>query len=343
MKRIITGPLGGPSLATDFVNSQDYANAVGVSHDDGGGALRDGEIYLVNDSRLNEATFNTPLTEFAVGGWDRTDVAEELNSLFPALPVPRRFTYKQFLNAEAGISDVNEDLVSVNGDVPELEWKIQEATGVTQNRALGTVVNLDLVAPGWERQKTMILMRRIQRNILRRCYTLLSGIAVNTARTWDTTAGKDPDTDVRTSLAAGADISLVRPNTVVYGETAWTKRVLAHGAQNTASGFASKMLTPETLAQQLFVDTVKVSKIRYTANSTTRSQVVNNLVLSWYSEGPSEDDPSNIKRFVSPTRSGTPIRVYQWQLSDKRVLLVVEHFELVATTSSVGVRKETIS
>src|SRR5581483_6684593 len=110
-------------------------------------------------------------------------------------------------------------------------------------RGLSIRIDLDQVAdfPGssWEMEYTARLLQRCQRNEVRRAVDVAASGAVNVAKTWDNSAGKDPDQDVLTELINAADLVGVRPNRIVYGDTAWTKRLLAHRAQASAGGFAS--------------------------------------------------------------------------------------------------------
>ena len=55
------------------------------------------------------------------------------------------------------------------------------------------------------------LKRRILRNSLRRAITILSAGAINTAVTWNGTAGQDPDNEVLQQLVAAATQSGIRP------------------------------------------------------------------------------------------------------------------------------------
>jgi hypothetical protein len=189
------------------------------------------------------------------------------------------------------------------------------------------------------------LLRRLARNSLRRSLTLLSNAATNTTKTWDTTAGKDPDKDVETDLITAADASGVRPNRVFYGDTAWDKRRVSHRAQNTAGGFASAGMTPEQTAAYLNVDGVKVSRERYQSSASAKTQIVNNLVLMYYGmPNPDPEDPSNIKRFVTPIASGSGLfKVYTQQVSAKLYDISVEHYELTKVVSTLGARKFTVS
>ena len=55
------------------------------------------------------------------------------------------------------------------------------------------------------------------------------------------------------------------------------------------------------------------------------------------------EDPSNIKRFTSITESGGEWRVYVQQVTSKLVDITVEHYELIKITSTLGMRKFTVS
>ena len=107
----------------------------------------------------------------------------------------------------------------------------------------------------------------------------------------------------------------------------------------------------------LGVDQVYVSKERYASTKALKSQVVGNLVLMFTAmAGQDIEDPSNVKRFVSappnvfsadtsqsrPT-GGLDLNVYMHQLSAKKVEISVEHYSNVILTSSLGIRKFTIS
>jgi hypothetical protein len=135
----------------------------------------------------------------------------------------------------------------------------------------------------------------------------------------------------------------VRPNRVGYGDTSWSKRFLSHRAQPSAGGFASSGLTAEQLASILGVDKVMVSKERYSTGGS-KSEVLGNLVMMFMAlDGADTEDPSNIKRFVSPCEGGGPVRVYERQVTEKLYEIVVEHYELTKITSTLGIRKFTVS
>jgi len=312
-----------------------------------GAELRHEEISLANDSRFIEAYFNQPLTNYAIGGWDKTDYDAELEFLAPAVQVPRRFTYAEWKNSEAFLSDgTNEDLRAIGADFPRAEYTRTKTSAQTDNRGLTIRVDMDEVAetPGWQEKYVGMLTNRLKRNQLRRVKTVLSAAATNTAKTWDQTAGKSPDQDIRSELIVARDLLGLRPNRVVYGDTAWDKRCFSLDAQNNAGGYRSSGYTPEQLAAYLQVDGVRVSKAVYQNTTTTKAQIVANLVLMFTAySGAGVDDPSNIKRFWSPTASGGPVRVYIQQISAKLYDITVELYDLTKITSTIGIRQFTIS
>lgn len=315
-----------------------------LARDDG--TLRAGDIALANASRFVETYFDEPLTTYAAGWRDNSDLDASLEFFAPRTPAPRRFTYKTSTNAEEFYSDTGDDsdIRAIGADFKRVEYTGSEVEARTHNKGLTVRVDLDNVTPGWEQRTVARLLRRLKRNELRRAIALLSAAATNTAKTWDTTAGKDPDQDVITDLVTSGDASGVSVNRVGYGLTAWAKRGLSHCAQNTAGGFASASLTPQALAGILGVEQVYVSRERYQSSASAKTQIVANLVLMFNAmAGADLEDSSNIKRFVSPVEGGGDTRVYQQQVTAKLVDITVEHNSLIAITSTLGIRKFTVS
>jgi hypothetical protein len=305
-------------------------------------------IEEFNASLLVESSFSEPLTEYAVG-FREPDLDAELEFFAPEVPVGRRFEYATADSDEEFLSDNDDDLRAIRADFPEVEYTGNKVDASTKNRGLQITIDLDEVQgrPDWEEYYTQKLIRRLKRNALRRAVALLSAAATNTAKTWDTTAGKDPDQDVITDLITGANARGVKSNRVGYGDTAWAKRALAHRAQDSAGGFASASLTEEALAALLGVDQVLRSNGRYTSAASTKTEIVANLVLMFSaSAGMDTEDPSNIKRFVSmgnPEEGGGRFQVYSQRLSAKRHVIAVGHYELLKITSTLGIRKFTVS
>ena len=312
------------------------------------GTFAHDRVEEANASLLDQAFFSEPLTNYAVGFRDDADLDKALEFYAPVVPVSRKFSYAVFDNAEQFLSE-DDDARPLRTDFREVEYTSTKALAATVNRGLQISVDLDEIdgLPNWEEMYTNKLLRRLKRNSLKRAVALLSAAATNTAKTWDTTAGKDPDQDVVLELIAAADLVGIRPNRIGYGDTSWSKRMLSHRAQNTAGGFSSSAFTPEALAGLLQVNEVQVTSARYTASATARTQIVANLVLMFLAEaGVDIDDASNIKRFITmggSDQGGGQYQVYSQRVSAKRHVIAVGHYELTKITSTLGIRKFTVS
>lgn len=319
------------------------------------GPMKSGTIYMANESVFTQEYFNEPLTTYALGWKDPNNIEATLEFFAPPVPTPRRFTYKSWTSLEEFLSEgANDDLRAIGGEFPSVKYTGTETQARTDNRGLRIRVDLDEIAdpnsvlagglPTYQARIVEKLKRRLLRNALRRAIALLSAAATNTAKTWDTTAGKDPDQDVLTDLIAAATSSGIRPNRLGYGDTGWSKRVLSHRAQNTAGGYASAGLTAQQVAAFLNVDEVYVSRERFSDRGAALAEVVNNLVIEFFAtQGADVEDPSNVKRFVSATEGGGPFRVYVQQITGKLVDITVEHYDLIKVVSTLGLRKLTIS
>lgn len=313
--------------------------------DKGIGHNTPGEICAANASRFDQEHYDQPLTEYLVGGWDQDPLVELLDFFAPAVEVDRRVTYKEFLNVEAFYADDNDD------DVREIGQEFREApraqtTEVTRrvpNKGLTITLDDDEASERRIRREADRLRRRLLRNELRRAIALIDAAAVGTSYTWDNSEGKDPDMDIITSLNTAADTNGLRNNRVAYGETSWTKRLLAHRAQNSAGGFASAASSVSELAALLGVEGLSMSEARYKGASNL-TKMIGNMVYAFYGEsGISQDDPSHTKRFFSPTETGEVIRVFVHKKGPKTTELTVEHYSLPTLTFPIGIFKRTIN
>lgn len=319
-----------------------------------GAAIQPGTVYLANESVFTQQYFDEPLTNYAIGWRDPNNIEETLEFFAPSVPVPRRFTYKSWTNIEEFLSeDSYEDLRAIGAEFATVKYTGSEIHARTDNRGLRIRVDLDEVADpdsalaggiaSYQARIVEKLKRRILRNSLRRAIMIISAGAINTAVTWNGTAGQDPDNEVLQQLVAASTQSGIRPNRVAWGDTAWSKRVLTHRAQNDAGGYASAGLTPEQVGMFLMTQAY-VSRERFSAAGAGLAEIVGNLVFMFYAlAGQDTEDPSNIKRFYSVTDSGGPWRVYVQQVTSKLVDITVEHYELIKVTSLLGINQFTVS
>lgn len=306
-----------------------------------------GQVARMNASLITQTSFSEPLTTYATG-W-RDDGVLEAETLFfaPRVEVGRRFEFAKNINWQAYLSDAQEDLRAIGGDFKAVKYEAEKTFDETENRGLQIIVDLDKERdnPNWEQQAVAKLMRRLRMNKLRRAVGLLTAAATDTAKTWDTTAGKDPDMDVITELVTAADIVGMKPNRVAYGDTAWSKRALAHRAQTSAGGFASAGLTAEALAGILGVSGVLKSDARYSSTTTAKAQVLGQLVTMFTGQqGADTEDPSNVKDFWTPVEnSGGQWGVHSIPWGVKRHIIAVEHYEALRLTSNLAIRTFTVS
>lgn len=300
-----------------------------------------GVIHLANEERFTAAWFSEPLTAYAIGWQDPENILATLDLVAPAVPVSRRFEYKSAVNAEAFLLDTD-DIRAIGSAFKKVEYKATSVNSKTHNRGLTITLDKDELVPGQEERTVARLINRGDRSDLRRAVALLIAGASNDDKTWDTTAGKDPDLDVRTANETAATARGVHNNVVVFGATAWAKRLLSLRAQNLAGQARSSSLTPAELAAWLGMDRVVLSQERYQSAAATKSEIVGAYVLMYYASLIADtEDPSNIKRFWTPTESGR-IRVYREEHA-KTIDISVERYVNIVLPSTLGLRKLTIA
>lgn len=326
---------------TDFHNAKQYADAVELPMDRGGD-LELGQVYVANDSRFTASAYNQPLTTFAVGGWNKMGLDDELRALVGTpVQVPRRFSYKAWANAEAFKSETTDDLRAIGADFKAVNLTNAEVETQIANRGLIMVLDADEVAEGimTEQMAVQYLSQRLKLNQIRRAAALLVAAASpDTARTWSS-GTRDADMDLITNinayhLAAGIDC-----NTVLFGRTAWANRLITLRALATAGGFAGAGKTAQELADWLNVGEVFRSNAVYQSASATKTLVTSTKILFFNkSTSGMREDPSNIKYFWSPvSQGGGQIAAFRYEEGRKKIVVGVEHNELLAVTYTGGV------
>lgn len=324
--------------------------------DRGAGLNEANVICMANASRFTETYFQQALTDYALG-WGQANPKLDalLEHVAPMVVTPHRFEYAKGTNAEYYLSETD-DIRSIGSDFKLVPYTSDKTTSKTHNKGLTVRVDIEEVEgiPDWENRTVSKLMQRLKLNDFRRAITALDTADTNVSVTWDATAGKDPDADALASVILGnAAIGNQGLNRGVYGVTAWQKRILSLRAQAHAGGFVSAAQGEAELARFLALDAIMVSREVWTkggAALTTLGTVVDTTVgttgiIFFYNaqSGQSKDDPSSIKRFVSMTNGGGEYKVYRHDVSAKLVDISVEHYSNVVVTSTLGVRKLTVS
>lgn len=304
-----------------------------------------GRIYFANDSRFVATHLSEPLTAYIVGWQDPEDLPALLEAIAPAVPAGRFFSYKLLANAEALLSETEDDLRAIGAAFKRVEYSGTTAEGKTDNRGLTVRLDLDEEddSEAARQMYTRMLIQRLWRNRLRRAVALIDAASSNAAKTWNSSA--NPDGDLRGMVVAGADAATIYPSRVVIGEAAWQKRLDAYEAvANTATGAAAALQRDYAgLARYLGVDQVVPVKARYQSGTATKGKVVGSVAYGYYAMGGlTRLDPSNVKRFVSNTAAGTAVAVYIEE-HPKYVDITVECYERTIVTATSGMRKLTIS
>ncbi len=309
------------------------------------GNPRPGQVYLANEARFTSTHFSEPLTSYATGWKDPNNLEATLDFLFPPVQVGRRFEYKKADNAEAFLSELDEER-AIGADFKRIEYRGSSVNEKTLNKGLTVRVDQDQVRdiPNWREMHTARLLQRLLRNELRRGLDAVMAAATDTPKVWDGSPGKDPDADLLTDMIAGADASGIRANRILFGEIAWNKRLLAHRNQSTAGGYGSAALNLAELAGFLGVEKVGIVRERYQSSTTAKTTMGGDQVIQFFGKDSlTPDDPSHTKRCWSAVEGGGKYRVYEQIVSSKLVDLTVEHYSNVVITSSIGLRKLTIS
>lgn len=302
-------------------------------------------LCLANTGSFNNTYFSEALTSYAVGWRDPSNLGEIMDFLFPPVQVARRFEYRAATNGEAFLTE-SDDERAIGADFKRVKYTGTIQNSKILNRGLTLFVDLDEIGdePNWEQTRVDRLLRRSRRNDLITAIGLMVAGASNTAKTWDSSA--DPDADLMDLISASGDAIGFDPNRLALLGASWAKRVQAFRAQDNAGAYASSMMSPEQLAAFLAIEEARVVGARYQTSSTGSKSKVGggNYVVAFYAEaGLGPEDPSNCKRFWTPCGDGSEYRVYRREVSEKLVALTVERYNRMVVTSTIGLRKYTIS
>lgn len=307
-----------------------------------------GKAALANEAAFNATFFSQPLTDYAVGF--RTDAGKVealLDFLAPKVQTSRRFQYKKADNgsAFAAVAD-NDDVRAIGGEFKTVEARGDIVDSHTVSKGLTTVVDRDELDenPNVLEQKVAWLKLLLLRGDAIRAWAVLNAAASNTAKTWSASAGA-PDQDLLAALDTAGDSMGFNPNRILFGSTAWQKRLLCLGASDKAAGFAGFSMKPADLAQFLGIDEILISSERYQASASAKSKVTTANVALLFSgfANASTEDASNAKLFWSPAMGGGEYAVFKDETSAENIKVTVMHKSQVVLANSLGIQKITVS
>lgn len=311
---------------------------------DGSTAPAHGLFCLPNAASFDNTHLSEPLTAYAQGWRDPTNIEAVTQFFFPAVQVPRRFEFRKTDDSADFLID-SDDERAAGADFKRVEYKGEVVQEKTANRGLTVYVDPDEVSgmPNWQQVYTGRLLRRIMRSGLDKAVTALVAAAANTGKTWGSTA--DPDADGISLVESAGDAIGFNPNKIAFLGSAWSKRILSLRTQATAGAITGAALTTVDLvaaywgAQRGINHTMRVQGAAGKAKSGG-----GNYVLAFHAEdGVGPEDPSSAKRFWSPCSNGAPYAVYVRPVGSKFWSITVECYDRYVITSTVGLKKYTIS
>ena len=297
------------------------------------------EITTANENRFSAGNYSEALTAFTVGWTDPENTSKLLDFIAPPIAVGRRFEFKKSDNAQAFYSE-SDDVRAVGAEFKRVSYSGESVNEKTINKGLTIRDDHDEVAgDDWQERYVQMLLQRLLRNELRRAVAAIDAIAAadESPKAWD--ADSNPDADIREMLMLAADESGVRPNRLLFGESAWDLRMTALESQNSAVAFKGAAMAKDELAGKFMLDACEVLSSRYQSAPDAKSKILGDCVFAFYAQNSlSKDEPSNLKRFYTPTDEGGAFRVYCDERA-KYTDITVEHYSSIVATSSLGVRK----
>ena len=304
-----------------------------------------GAVMAANDANFDGQYLSEPLSEYLVDYQDDEGLDVLLENAFPSVPVGRAFQYLTHDSTEAFQAALNnEDIREIGGSFAEIKLTGTRVDGRTDNKGLCMMLDNDQGGedPAVQQRAVTNLRNRLLRTELIRGEALLEANDTPTSLNWKT-AGSDPDGNLMSAIDLSGDARGINPNIALFGGGAWVKRYLGLGVDANSGKFASRSLTPAQVAQLAGLDSLLVSNYRYQSGATTKAKVVADKVYVYYAKkGAMQNDPSNIKRFITNVPGGGLMRVYV-QPHLKRTMVAVEHYSRIALTSSLGIRQLVVS
>lgn len=324
------------SLANDSMPS--------VLANDPGSNLPKGQLALANEERFTAAYYSEPLTQYATGWTDGENLQALLDFIAPRVPVGRRFEFKQAINSEAFLSE-GDDLRAIGANFKRIEYKGQTINSKTDNRGLVYRLDLDEEGAGILTEELIVsrILQRLRRNQYRRAVTaLLASVTATTAKTWSSGAAT-PTEDVGDAILAALKDSGLFPNRMLVDFQSWRYRQKGLAPQLTAASIADYRTTPIEWGALVGMEQTMLSRAVYQTSATVKSLITNAKVVVFVGQdAPSRDDPTNVKRFVTPVGDGD-FRVFRQPVGAKFVDISVEYYDGIVGTSTVGAQALTIS
>ncbi len=303
---------------------------------DKGQSLNAGQVYIANENRFNSSHYSEALTAFTVGWKDNDPLVELLDFIAPPIEVARRFEFKRADDSQCFLAEVD-DVRAEGSAFKRVEYTGSSVNEKTLNKGLTLRVDHDdVVGDTWHERYVQMLMQRLYRSELRRALSALLGLdSKGIELNWSSGSQNAPDADLLSAILNLSEHSGIEPTRALFGRGAWQLRHRYYSSNDKAGAFAGILLSPGELAIQLGLESMRVAKERLEDKD---GKVFSNYVVLFNAQQVlDKDDPSNLKRFITPTEQGN-FRVFVEEHA-KFTDISVEHYSNIVTTSILGVQK----
>lgn len=281
------------------------------------------------EAQFNQNNYSEILTEFTKQWEDNEGLESLLNFIAPKVPVARRFEYKKSPEDQVFCSETDDERTG-GTSFKRIRFSGEAVQAKTLNKGLTIRVDADdIVGENWQMRYVHLLMKRLFRNELRRAIAALKLNAQVAEKTWN--SDSQPDMEIREILLDCSKANGFAPNRLLFGELAWYLRQDCYALQDNAGARISSEMSREGLAEKLLVEDIKLLKKQNLG--LQGNEISGNEIFAFYAQnGLLKDEPSNIKRFVTPNDNDGLFRVYLEERT-KFVDITVEHYSNIVVTS----------
>lgn len=298
-----------------------------------------------NETQFNQNYYSSELTQFANASQGNEDIEKALNFAAPIVFVARRFEYKKIADNDTFYSE-SDDIRTVGSSFKHVDFNGETVQAKTFNKGLTVRVDADDIAGGdWEARHVYALKNRLCCNEYRRTVkAFVETIKAAQKKTkkqivepeaWAGENAQQPDTDLRNAILTARSEYGFSPNRLLFSEGAWYLRQDCYAWQDNAGARIAAELPREALAEKLLVEDVQL--IKQVHLGLQGKELEGNEIFAFYAQnGLLKDEPSAVKRFVTPFDDGHLFRVYV-EPHTKYTDITVEHYSNIVVTSAANI------
>lgn len=185
------------------------------------------------------------------------------------------------------------------GEAPTVGLKTTKARGSLSEFALAVKIDKRDYTEEFARWQTERLRRMIEDALLEGTVAMLDAMAVETTISL---ASIGSDTTLDDAIEAELDDARadagVRPNRILFGGSAWTRRKAWYNAKRLAGSTLDAPATPELFTQSVRAETKIMDALTLT-DANALEMLAGDVIYAFYAQpSPGIDDPSNIKTGV---------------------------------------------